>query len=316
MRLRFLLPIAAIAFLAACAGTPKIETPSASAPSASSASSAPTKPAPRPSSKYYLDDGPGDQTPADLDAIPDAVPRIEALHRFANRPYVVFGREYVPATSLRTYRERGVASWYGRKFHGQKTSAGETYDMFAMTAAHPTLPLPSYARVTGVASGRSVVVRVNDRGPFLHDRVIDLSYAAAHRIGIAQKGSGEVLVEAILPGDPITAAAAPLPPVAAAPLAAGPPGRPSSEPPSPIPVAPAEGGFVVQLGAFASNANAQNFVAHIANQLAPIGVEPRIRQAAGLFRVFVGPYPTRDEARRTSDQLRSALGLESTIAAH
>ncbi len=199
MRLRLLLPIAAIAFLAACAGAPKIETPSAPSPSASSA---PSKPAPRPSSKYYLDDGPGDQTPADLDAIPDAVPRIEALHRFANRPYVVFGREYVPATSLRAYRERGVASWYGRKFHGQKTSAGETYDMYAMTAAHPTLPLPSYARVTGVASGRSVVVRVNDRGPFLHDRVIDLSYAAAHQIGIAQKGSGEVVVEAILPGDP------------------------------------------------------------------------------------------------------------------
>ena len=313
MRLRLLLPIAAIAFLAACARAPKIETPSAPSPSASSA---PSKPAPRPSSKYYLDDGPGDQTPADLDAIPDAVPRIEALHRFANRPYVVFGREYVPATPLRAYRERGVASWYGRQFHGQKSSARETYDMFAMTAAHPTLPLPSYARVTGVASGRSVVVRVNDRGPFLHDRVIDLSYAAAHRIGIAQKGSGEVVVEAILPGDPITAAAAPLPPVATAPLAAVPPGAPSSEPPSPVPVAPAEGGFVVQLGAFASNANAQNFVAHVANQLAPIGVEPKIRQAAGLFRVFVGPYPTRDEARRTSERLRSALGLESTIAAH
>ncbi len=311
MRLRLLPPIAAIAFLAACAGAPKVEPPAAP-----SASSVPSKPTPRASSKYYLDDGPGDQTPADLETIPDAVPRVEPLHRFANRPYVVFGREYVPATSLRAYRERGVASWYGRKFHGQKTSAGETYDMFAMTAAHPTLPLPSYARVTGVASGRSVVVRVNDRGPFLHDRVIDLSYAAAHRIGIAQKGSGEVVVEAILPGDPITAAAAPLPPVASAPLAAGPAGTPPAEPPSPVPVAPAEGGFVVQLGAFASNANAQNFVAHLANQLAPVGVEPKIRQAAGLFRVFVGPYPTRDEARRVSDQLRTALGLASTIAAH
>jgi rare lipoprotein A len=279
MRLRLLLLSAAIV-LAGCASAPKVEVPPTPA--------TPAKPAPRASSKYSL----------------------------ANRPYMVFGREYVPATSLRAYRERGVASWYGRKFHGQKTSAGETYDMFAMTAAHPTLPLPSYARVTGVASGRSVIVRVNDRGPFLHDRVIDLSYAAAHRIGIAQKGSGEVVVEAILPGDPITAAVAPLPPVADAPVATAPPGVPASEPASPVPVASAEGGFVVQLGAFANNANAQNFVAHVANQLVPIGVEAKIRQAGGLFRVFVGPYPTRDEARRTGERLRNALGLESTIAAH
>ena len=115
----------------------------------------------------------------------------------------MFGREYVPATSLRPYKERGIASWYGRKFHGEKTSIGETYDMYAMTAAHPTLPLPSYARVTSVATGKSVVVRVNDRGPFLHGRVIDLSYAAAYRIGIAQKGSGEVEVEAIIPGETV-----------------------------------------------------------------------------------------------------------------
>ena len=151
------------------------------------------------SSRYYKDDGPGESPPADLDNVPDAVPRIEPLHRFANRPYTVLGRDYVPATTLKSYRERGVASWYGRKFHGQKTSIGETYDMYGMTAAHPTLPLPSYARVTNVATGKSVVVRVNDRGPFLHDRVIDLSYAAAHRIGIAQAGSGEVEVEAVVP---------------------------------------------------------------------------------------------------------------------
>src|SRR4029077_19560470 len=122
----------------------------------------------------------------------------------------------VPATTLRAYRERGIASWYGRKFHSQKTATGETYDMYAMTAAHPTLPLPSYAKVTNVATGRSVVVRVNDRGPFHPGRVIDLSYAAAYRLGLAQKGSGEVEVESILPGAaPPALAAAPLPPVAA-----------------------------------------------------------------------------------------------------
>ena len=238
------------------------------------------------------------------------MPRPEPLHRFANRPYTVFGRDYVPATSLRPYRERGVASWYGRKFHGQKTSSGETYDMYAMTAAHPTLPLPSYARVTNVATGKSVVVRVNDRGPFLHGRVIDLSYAAAHRIGIAQKGSGEVEVEAILPGDAALVAAAPLPPVAAAPLAPPPAGGRPPRPATPVPGGRAsDGGFVVQLGAFANYANAQNFVAHLANQLAPTGVEPKVRQVNGLFRVFVGPYPTRDDARRTADRLREALGL-------
>ena len=310
---RFLLPAAASA-VAACGSAPPKE------PSPAPPSSAVTKPAPAtsvaPSAKYYKDDGPGDGAPANVDALPDAVPRLEPLHRFANRPYTVFGREYVPATSLRPYRERGVASWYGRKFHGERTSSGETYDMYAMTAAHPTLPLPSYARVTNVASGKSVIVRVNDRGPFLHDRVIDLSFAAAAKLGIAQKGSGEVDVEAILPaGAPVLVAAAPLPPVAAARPASA-PATPPAQVSGPVPIASVEGGFVVQLGAFASYANAQNFVAHLANQIAPVGVEPSVRQVNGLFRVFVGPYATRDDAKRTADRLRDALGLPSTIAVH
>src|SRR3954469_8818516 len=197
---RFASLIAAL-LIAACGSAPHREPPRGVTPAPSTPSAPPA------SSKYYLDDGPGFNPPANLDAVPDAVPRIEPLHRAANRPYAVLGREYVPATSLKPYQERGVASWYGRKFHGQKTSIGETYDMYAMTAAHPTLPLPSYARVTNVATGQSVVVRVNDRGPFLHNRPIDLSYAAAHRVGIVQKGSGNVEVEAIMPGDrPVIAA--------------------------------------------------------------------------------------------------------------
>ena len=188
--------------------------------------------------------------------------------------------------------------------------------MYAMSAAHPTLPLPSYARVTSVATGRSVVVRVNDRGPFLHDRVIDLSYAAAHRLGIAQKGSGEVEVEAIIPGEAVLVATAPLAPVAAAPGVPLPAGQSPAETGATVPVAAAEGGFVVQLGAFANYGNAQNFVAHLANQLAPVGVEPKIRQVDGLFRVFVGPYPGRDDAARTADRLRDTLGLPTTIAVH
>src|SRR5512137_205872 len=130
--------LVAVTVLTACSSVPKPEVPG---PAPVAPLPAPAAPPPG-SSKYYLDDGPGDKAPANLDAIPDAVPRPEPLHRFANRPYSVFGREYVPATSLRPYRERGVASWYGRKFHGEKTSTGDVYDMYALTAAHPTLPLP------------------------------------------------------------------------------------------------------------------------------------------------------------------------------
>jgi rare lipoprotein A len=276
--------------LAACAAPP----PKPAAPAAPAL--------PPPSSKYYSDDGPPLAVPGNLDAIPDAVPRLEPLHRFANRPYTVLGREYVPATSLRPYRERGTASWYGRKFHGQKTSIGEVYDMFAMTAAHPTLPLPSYARVTSAANGRSVIVRVNDRGPFLHGRVIDLSYAAAHRLGIAQRGSGEVEVEAIVPGD--VAPGPPLPALAAA---------------TPVPEAPVvaeaggAGGFVVQLGAFANYANAQAFLAHVQNQTASAAVEPRVRQSGGLWRVVVGPYAAREEAAQVAARIAGAFGLAATV---
>jgi rare lipoprotein A len=197
-------------------------------------------------------------------------------------------------------------------FHGQKTSNGETYDMFAMTAAHPTLPLPSYARVTNVATGRSVVVRVNDRGPFLHDRVIDLSYAAANRIGVAAKGSGEVVVEAIIPGATGTVvAAAPLPPVVAAA-----PAQPA-ETPQIAPISrESAGGFAVQLGAFQNFNNAQAFLAHVQAQLATAQVEPRVREVNGLYRVYVGPYPERDEAKRVADRLTGAFGFATAIAPH
>jgi rare lipoprotein A len=168
----------------------------ASAPGAS-ASSAGQAPTGGRGGRFYLDDGPGDRPLAELEKIPDAEPRSEPLHRFANRPYTQFGRYYEPMTRLEPFKERGVATWYGRRYHNRPTSTGERYDMYAMTAAHPTLPLPSYARVTNLRSGRSVIVRVNDRGPFVPGRVIDLSYAAAARLGTALPGSGEVEVELI-----------------------------------------------------------------------------------------------------------------------
>jgi rare lipoprotein A len=155
--------------------------------------------APRPGG-YYKDDGPHEKPPANLERVADAVPRSEPLHKFANRPYKALGREYVPMTSLQPFRQRGLASWYGKRYHGQKTSSGEIYDMYAMSAAHPTLPIPSYARVTNLANGKSVVVRINDRGPFHSARVIDLSYVAAYKLGFIQAGAAQVEVEAIIPG--------------------------------------------------------------------------------------------------------------------
>jgi rare lipoprotein A len=308
MPLRRFASLIAALLIAACGSSPYREPPRGAAPAMPSA--------PPASGKYYLDDGPGFNPPPNLDAVPDAVPRIEPLHRAANRPYAVLGREYVPATSLKPYQERGIASWYGRKFHGQKTSIGETYDMYAMTAAHPTLPLPSYARVTNVASGKSVIVRVNDRGPFLHGRIIDLSFVAAHRLGIAQNGSGEVDVQAILPGTTAQSPQASQPPLAAvasapaatAPLAPPPiTGAQASGVPDAAPVASVVGGYSVQLGAFANFANAQAFLAHAQNQLSTAQVEAKIRQAGGLSRVYIGPYPARVEAERVGERITQAF---------
>ena len=149
---------------------------------------------------YYLDDGPGDNPPADLHLVPNAVPREEPLRASTMRPYSALGKRYKPMTRHERYKTRGMASWYGRRYHGQKTASGEIYDMYAMTAAHPTLPIPSYVRVTSVASGKSVVVRVNDRGPFLSNRLIDLSYTAAYKLDVLGGGSGLVEVESIVPG--------------------------------------------------------------------------------------------------------------------
>ena len=149
---------------------------------------------------YYKDDGPHANPPANLERVPDAVPKSEPLHKFANRPYTAMGTSYTPMTSVQPFRQRGLASWYGKRYHGQKTSSGEVYDMYQMTAAHPTLPIPSYARVTNTKNGKSVVVRINDRGPFRSGRIIDLSYVAAYKLGYIQAGEATVEVESIVPG--------------------------------------------------------------------------------------------------------------------
>ena len=176
---------------------------------------------------YYKDDGPG-SLPANVQNIPDAVPRIETYNPANSKPYVVFGKRYVPTNDDAPFQQTGMTSWYGKKFHGYKTANGETYDMYAMTAAHPTLPIPSYARVTRTSTGKSVIVRINDRGPFLSNRIIDLSYVAAAKLGILGPGSAQVTVQAITNDDirngvqfaKATPAAAPAAASATAPLAA------------------------------------------------------------------------------------------------
>jgi rare lipoprotein A len=255
---------------------------------------------------YYQDDGPGDNPPENLAAIPDAVPRAEPLHRFANKPYSALGRDYVPMKEHQPYKARGVASWYGRKFHGQKTSSGEPYDMYAMTAAHPTLPIPSYARVTNLENGRSVVVRVNDRGPFLHDRLIDLSYVAAYRLGYAAKGSARVDVEAVRPGDTGLAAMGAVP--------AG-PATVASDPLAELAAAPgseARGTFL-QLGAFGSAENAESFRARLAQQLAWLAASLHVHSKDGMYRLHAGPYRDAEEAGRAAERIREALDFKPLV---
>ncbi|HEX4943655.1 MAG TPA: septal ring lytic transglycosylase RlpA family protein, partial [Usitatibacteraceae bacterium] len=269
---------------------------------------------------YYSDDGPPDKVPADIASIPDAVPRDEPYHRYANRPYTVFGRTYAPAVNDDPMKERGLASWYGRKFHGQRTSSGEIYDMFAMTAAHKTLPIPSYARVTSLKSGQSVVVRVNDRGPFHDGRVIDLSYAAAARLGIAGPGSGPVEVERVFARDGGVRVAAATPAATTPPSATLAFPLASTEPPQPraaevaTPLVSAEStGLYLQLGAFSSVDNAESFRDRIAREL-PWLLEPiRLAAAGGLHRVRLGPYKTREEAQAIADKIRASLDFAPLI---
>jgi len=244
--------------------------------------------------------------PADILATPDAAPRIEPFHSGAARPYVALGRSYTPITDDRPVVQRGRASWYGRQFHGNRTSTGEIYDMFAMTAAHPTMPLPSYAQVTNLRSGASVVVRVNDRGPFHDGRVIDLSYAAAMRLGVVGNGTAEVEVRRLTHVE-IAAAKAPLlagPPPSAAP-AAGAPAATMAE----------DRRWSVQLGAFSAPDRAQALLVRVQSKLAtpqaqglPAGLSPRIELDGGLHRVLLGALPERDAAQSLATRLAALLG--------
>ena len=260
----------------------------------------PTRPDSSPrSGGYYLDDGPGDQPPPNLDQVADAQPRIEPIKASTARPYTVFGQTYVPMAQVAAYKARGTASWYGKRYHGQPTSSGEIYDMYAMTAAHPTLPIPSYARVTNLRNGKSVVVRINDRGPFHSDRLIDLSYAAAYKLGIITSGRDLVEVESIIPAEERQSSA---PTMAAADPAA-----------APEPIAQEPAGTYVQLGAFSTRQNAQSFLLRARTELAWLADNMALYGREGLYCVHAGPYADRDAATRIAERIEQSSELRPVI---
>lgn len=265
---------------------------------------------------FYKDDGPGDDIPDNLDDIPDAQPKWEPIHRPATKPYVVLGKEYVPNAMVRPYKATGIASWYGKKFHGLKTSIGEPYDMFAMTAAHPTLAIPSYVRVTHVQSGKSVIVRVTDRGPFHAGRIIDLSYTAAWKLGLIANGSGQVEVEAILPGEAGSIgqarAASPVQPAEEDGIEAL-ARRLAVEDSTAATDGSLARGIYLQLGAFANADNADNLRNHLARELEWLTEPMRVHASSGVHRLHLGPYATRADAVKVAEKIRLALGFKPTV---
>jgi len=273
-------------------------------------------------------DGPAAEIPPDLASVPDAEPRVEPIRLGGpNKPYEVLGQNYTPVARDVAIRERGLASWYGRKFHGRKTASGEIYDMHAMTAAHKTMPLPSYARVRNPANGREVIVRVNDRGPFVAGRVIDLSYTAALKLGVL-RGVAPVEVER-LTFDEIRSGAWRRDGAAAV-AKAPPPAEPEApvEPPRAVPDAPvaaaepatvatapgvAARGWWVQLGAFRERSGAEGFRERVAAELDWLAPLLALFSEAPLWRLQAGPYPTRDEAQGAALRVRESLQLVPVV---
>ncbi len=305
---------------------PSVSLPPATMPSATLPQTGTTPGTP---GGYYQDDGPGPNPPPNLEATPEPVPQVEALNKFANEPYSALGQNFVPDKSARPYSATGTASWYGRQFHGRKTASGEIYDMYAMTAAHPTLPIPSYARVTNLENKKTVIVRVNDRGPFHAGRVMDLSYTAALKLGYVQKGSTPVFVESLVPQDVASNRnVAPKPAaVMAATSAASAIGAPATVAPpimtAPVPATVAAANSArsvigngtndrpvfLQLGVFSNIANAENFREKMEKDLAWLTEPIEIFIVDKLYRVRVGPYSDTLRARDISGRVKSSLGI-------
>lgn len=402
-RLLLLSPLLAALLLSACGTAPKLapSLPPAVKPSPAPGAKPPAKPEAAPAlpaagsgrGGYYQDDGPGDNPPPNLDQVPDADVRNDPLLPYSNRPYVVFGKTYTPITDNKPFTQIGIGSWYGKKFHGQRTSSGELYDMYKMTAAHPTLPIPSYARLTNLVSGAVVVVRINDRGPFHSSRAIDVSYTAALKLGLLGKGSHQLQIERILPDEidrmlatragvsastraslqvrpsrqaetlsasnaltltpslslsqplvlspaPVQALASPANSpanssatgAAAAPVPAARP-APAASAASPeietlmlagrVPAAASEAaagaggseavksGFYLQLGAYSRADNAETARAKLAKLSGIDTLE--VTQGGAVFRLFSGPYASRQDALQAAQGLPSTLGLKPIV---
>lgn len=238
------------------------------------------KPEPTVPRKATQDDGPPPQD-IDVNHIPNAVPKVEPLSRYGNpSAYEVFGKKYKVMEKSHGYSARGIASWYGKKFHGKRTSSGEPYDMLGMTAAHRSLPIPTYAKVTNLKNGKEVVVKINDRGPFVGDRLIDLSYAAAKKLGFHADGTTHVHVAAI---DPITW---------------------HKENKNTV-IAKTENKKVyLQLGAFNKKLSAQELVKHATavieknSHSLKAKIHPEILAQQSLYKVRIGPLKNKAEAEK------------------
>ena len=283
-----------ISMLTGCASVPSFKNESVSTPS-------------KKGGGYYLDDGPGDHPPENIDAIPDATPKVEPFNARANQPYIALDNKYTPMTSFYPYKERGIASWYGKRYHGKKTSIGEYYDMYSMTGAHTILPIPCYVRVTNTENGKSVIVRINDRGPFKKDRLIDLSFAAAYKLRLSDKGSGPVEVELIDPrqfnalkktSDVITEK---IKEKEVIPTQVKSEENSTNEP------------LYIQAGAFKNEKNADLLLKQLIDMRLENTPPFKKQFSEDLFHVLIGPFNSKDEANNIADLIKSKIKISIFI---
>lgn len=241
------------------------------------------------SSRYSQSQDSGPDGDVDVSDIANPVPRAEPRSKYGNSPsYVVLGKRYYVMENSDNFSERGIASWYGNKFHGHRTSNGETYDMYQMTAAHKNLPLPSYVEVTNLNNDRSVIVRVNDRGPFHHNRIIDLSYAAAKKLGITAKGTGMVEIRVIKPGQPSKPRYAQ---------------NTSTRQTVRHNINKNEHRLFLQVGAFISRTNAEQLRSRLLSEIDSLNVNTGYSEEKNIYRVRIGPLSSVEQADKLATQI-------------
>jgi rare lipoprotein A len=249
-------------------------------------------------SRYKIKQDHGPANSVDVSHVKDAVPKVEAKSKYGNaKNYKVLGKWYQVKQSSAGYKEKGIASWYGKKFHGHRTSSGETYDMYAMTAAHKTLPLPTYVRVTHLENGRSVIVKVNDRGPFHDNRIIDLSYSAAKKLGVTAKGVGAVEVVAINPKT----------------YREKKPYQPKIKRSSALTTYLAKSNYklYLQVGAFANQNNANKLHKRLSRMFKQRKIHSNFAADKNLYRIRIGPLANVDDADKLSALLNNK-GIPTT----